>query len=1261
MQVIILIRNFLTMKKNLLFALVVISIKLFATIPTSGLVGAWPFNGNANDVSGSGNNGTVSGATLVNDRCGNNFSAYSFDGINDFIQMINPGPTGDLSRSVSFWVKTTNNVMSIQSIFDYGTPNNNGGSYQVCWNYCNWGVGIDNSCRQFSAGNTAGCWMYGTWHHVVLVFDKSVSILYNSVVVYVDGVVQSIMCLSGTGPNLNIATGTANPITIGRSAGGSTRFFNGIIDDIYLYNRAITPSEVQQLYTDLSCSPFIAGNSTVNSCSPTSFSIAPISGGFYYTWSLPAGWLGTSSTNVINVIPNTNSGVITVTVQNFCLQTIGIYTLAVTSIPQGPIVMNGPTSICPNTSNIYWVSGVNGATSYNWTLPSGWLGSPIANANNITSGTTGGIINSNGIDGCGNPFSVSLNVTLLPPINVSASDVTLCLNASACTVITANSTFGAGPVTYTWFPGNLVGQNQNVCPTSTTIYTVTASSTAPGGCAGSTTMAVITTSDCCTQTTVGLTVLPTNPAGTYSGGSYLINSNVTLNNSTNFQNAEFLIMPNVQITVPPTFNLNLNNVHLYSCGGLMWKGIVIQDGGSISSNRSRYSLIEDAEVAIDLDGITSAHATPPISLHNITFNKNYIGIKISNSSPNVNYLPIHLNSCVFSSRNMIFTSSTWPNPTNALGGLRYAAPATPTTGLIPPYPLLSFAPITLKTPCNFAMAPQQAHIGIKIENIGNVNASAPSPGVDIGVSYGLSVNQFNLFDELGIGIEVTDASLTTANNVFQNMNYYTTLNGPFGGKGIKHRVNSLMNARLDLRPVPGNQAIDYGNRFWNCYDGVSTKNVYEVLAEYIIVRSNHASNSTSYGPGAVGIILEGNRFKYDIKYSQFNNIAYATWINSNIANYDMGSGIVNGIYADGINISENYYGARVNSTAALGTAYMSYAINVNGPNSSNYQSPSGNNCNILGNKIDRAYRGISINSMYDYPVTVGGNLIYLLDDVTFGLQQYGIKAYDNQGNLGIRENTLSSVPSGNPLVSLVHCLNNNGVGSPLVKCNVVSDGYYGFEFEGPNNNTIWEANWMTNNWAGLLLNNNGVIGTQGSSGFPNANKWWGSTWAPAGPWNTLCIGSDANLSPLWANSSGPISFPPFNGGGFVPYDPLIGSSNLFPTTGDIDCLGGGFPTPPNWRTMSQTAASENITLQNEWKLEIFPNPSNGNITIQSPLENESMRIRITDITGRVIYYSTITTANNKFSLDLPTDQSIYFIEISNSNNVTVHKKIIVSK
>ena len=64
----------------ILFLFIFFTIDAFCQFPTNGLVGYWPFNGNANDESNNGHNGTVSGATLVADRFGNVNSAYNFNG-----------------------------------------------------------------------------------------------------------------------------------------------------------------------------------------------------------------------------------------------------------------------------------------------------------------------------------------------------------------------------------------------------------------------------------------------------------------------------------------------------------------------------------------------------------------------------------------------------------------------------------------------------------------------------------------------------------------------------------------------------------------------------------------------------------------------------------------------------------------------------------------------------------------------------------------------------------------------------------------------------------------------------------------------------------------------------------------------------------------------------------------------------------------------------------------------------------------------------
>ncbi len=91
-------------------------------LPSNGLVGWWPFNGNANDESGNGNHGTVNGATLTADRNGNSNSAFGFDGIDDFV--MSPGGTTFISDSltISFWIYNTTNAFSNAELICLGSP-----------------------------------------------------------------------------------------------------------------------------------------------------------------------------------------------------------------------------------------------------------------------------------------------------------------------------------------------------------------------------------------------------------------------------------------------------------------------------------------------------------------------------------------------------------------------------------------------------------------------------------------------------------------------------------------------------------------------------------------------------------------------------------------------------------------------------------------------------------------------------------------------------------------------------------------------------------------------------------------------------------------------------------------------------------------------------------------------------------------------------------------------------------------------------------
>ncbi|MFT6843648.1 MAG: hypothetical protein ACJASR_002432, partial [Psychroserpens sp.] len=97
------------MKKLLLYGAIALSLNSFAQTPTyvpsNGLVGWWPFNGNANDESGNAYNGTVNGAALTTDRLGATNSAYSFNGNSAFIQTPTSAVNFPSGFTISVWAK----------------------------------------------------------------------------------------------------------------------------------------------------------------------------------------------------------------------------------------------------------------------------------------------------------------------------------------------------------------------------------------------------------------------------------------------------------------------------------------------------------------------------------------------------------------------------------------------------------------------------------------------------------------------------------------------------------------------------------------------------------------------------------------------------------------------------------------------------------------------------------------------------------------------------------------------------------------------------------------------------------------------------------------------------------------------------------------------------------------------------------------------------------------------------------------------------
>ena len=243
------------MNRNLTLVIVLLITSInYAQIPpyvsSNNLVGWWPFSGNANNESGIGNNGTVNGADMATDRFGNANNSFSFDGIDDFIE-VDLNTTLPIGLSISVWVSS--NLPSSQ--FEHKGivwsrlsgpsgnppfPANQATGIMIHPNGILCTASDGNSIVQIQ--DTGQYYNDASWYHLVFTYDVNSG--YTKI--FVNGIesksIQSI--------NLSPIDLAYNTIKIGKDeiTGYGNRHWNGLIDDIGIWNRALTDCEIKNLY-----------------------------------------------------------------------------------------------------------------------------------------------------------------------------------------------------------------------------------------------------------------------------------------------------------------------------------------------------------------------------------------------------------------------------------------------------------------------------------------------------------------------------------------------------------------------------------------------------------------------------------------------------------------------------------------------------------------------------------------------------------------------------------------------------------------------------------------------------------------------------------------------------------------------------------------------------------------------------------------------------------------------------------------------------
>ncbi|MEJ6556707.1 MAG: BspA family leucine-rich repeat surface protein, partial [Flavobacteriaceae bacterium] len=212
-------------------------------LPTNGLIGWYPFNGNANDESGNGDDGLVTGAVLVTGKSGIANSAYRFDGDGDYID-IGSNSTFNLTDSgfsFSFWLNPTAGASQSAQILCH--PNNQ----QFQFNHSPSNNQVSFSSKPNNTWNSINTSLNSEWNHVVGVYDHST----NTMKIYAEGVLVESSVLSQP-PNFS-SDPAHNRTLLGAiltgGQGDAIEELDAKLDDVGLWSRALSAAEVAQLYT----------------------------------------------------------------------------------------------------------------------------------------------------------------------------------------------------------------------------------------------------------------------------------------------------------------------------------------------------------------------------------------------------------------------------------------------------------------------------------------------------------------------------------------------------------------------------------------------------------------------------------------------------------------------------------------------------------------------------------------------------------------------------------------------------------------------------------------------------------------------------------------------------------------------------------------------------------------------------------------------------------------------------------------------------
>jgi hypothetical protein len=210
-----------------------------------GLIAYYPFDGNANDMSGNGNNGVIYGASLTADRFGNKQGAYNFNGINNYISLPIKNIVDLDCYSYSVWINPngipTNYSGNVYSVGDAIGSLGQGLVYQPTSTM--FAGSYNNGNNPTQSYSKSGEIQPNQWLHIVVTRDSiNIRMYINNQLVPI----QSNSAINKQSASYGQISKSA--IIGGRSNLRSDSYFNGSINDIRIYNRVLNDEEIDELY-----------------------------------------------------------------------------------------------------------------------------------------------------------------------------------------------------------------------------------------------------------------------------------------------------------------------------------------------------------------------------------------------------------------------------------------------------------------------------------------------------------------------------------------------------------------------------------------------------------------------------------------------------------------------------------------------------------------------------------------------------------------------------------------------------------------------------------------------------------------------------------------------------------------------------------------------------------------------------------------------------------------------------------------------------